>query len=190
MPSRTPQPAHPSTGPREPRPADDPVDAVHARALIVVESSYGNTAAIAEAVAAGLRSAGVDVVVTSAAEAPPLHAFDLICVGAPTHNMGLPSPASRAQALARRGAAMPATGVAEWLAALPRLDGRRVAAFDTAVPGMFSGSAAKKIDKALRSRRATVAERTSFTVTGNPPALTAGELDRARAWGEALGANG
>ena len=152
--------------------------------LVIVESCFGNTAAIADAVAAGLRSAGAVATVSDAASAPPLASHDLVVIGAPTHNLGLPTPASRRQAVARGGSA-PATGVAEWLGGVGRL-AIRVAAFDTAVPGALSGSAAKKIATRARRLGATVSGRESFTVSGSPAVLTDGELDRARAWGASL----
>lgn len=165
------------------------------RALIVYESSFGTTAQVADAVAAGLRSAGTEVSVVDAAGAPAVPApagYDLLVVGAPTHNLGLSKPRSRAQAVERgaeRAAAsgVAASGVAEWLEALPKLGGVRAAAFDTVVASAFSGSAAKKIEKRLASLGASVVERAEFTVAGSPPTLAEGELDRARAWGVRLG---
>lgn len=154
-------------------------------ALIVVESCFGNTSRIATAIADGLRSAGAEVTVTDAASGPVADGHDLVCVGAPTHNLGLPSARSR-DAAARRGAKVPTTGVAEWLAGDPRLAGVRTAAFDTALPSAFSGSAAKRIARRLRAAHASVEGRESFTVAGSPVDLAAGELDRARAWGATL----
>lgn len=161
-------------------------------ALIVVESCFGNTSRIAAAIADGLRSAGAEVTVTDAASGPVADGHDLVCVGAPTHNLGLPSARSRDEAArsrdeaARRGAKVPTTGVAEWLAGDPRLAGVRTAAFDTALPSAFSGSAAKRIARRLRAAHASVEGRESFTVAGSPVDLAAGELDRARAWGATL----
>lgn len=152
---------------------------------IIVESSFGNTAACAATIAAGLREAGVDVSVVAAADAPARPVCDLLLVGAPTHNRGLPQPRSRAIA-ARQGAESGAAGVAEWLDGLGPMAGRTVAAFDTAVPSRFSGSAAKKIAKELAARGARVTDSVSFLVAGSPPALRAGELDRAKTWGAGL----
>lgn len=154
--------------------------------LIVVESCFGNTAAIADAIAAGLRGTRTTASVVAAANAPAKPDADLVLVGAPTHNLGLPSSKSRAQAVARGGHA-PASGVAEWLARRPELRGVRSAAFDTAVPGAFSGSAAKRIERALRGLKADVVGRESFRVAGTPPALAAGEQERAQAWVVSLG---
>ena len=53
------------------------------RALVVVESWFGNTAEIAEAIADGLREAGADVDVTTAASAPHEPSADLVVVAVP-----------------------------------------------------------------------------------------------------------
>ena len=153
--------------------------------LIVVESCFGNTRRVAEAVAAGLRAGGASVVVSSAVEAPAsVSGFDLVCVGAPTHNLGLPSAKSRLVA-GKRGGSAPLAGVAEWLETVEGVKGVRSAAFDTVVAGLFSGSAARKIAQRLGGLGADVAGRKSFTVAHE--ALIDGELERAKAWAAALG---
>src|SRR5665811_1208406 len=111
------------------------------RALVVVESWFGNTAQIAEAIADGLREAGAEVEVTTAASAPHEPLADLIVVAAPTHNLGLPSAASREKAR-EGGGTGETTGVREWLEqALP--SAARLTTVDTAAAGAFSGSGAK-----------------------------------------------
>jgi len=153
--------------------------------LIVIESCFGNTGRVADAIAAGVRSRGADVTVVDAAAAPTTEGVDLLLVGAPTHNMGLPGPASRAQAAAK-GARPVVAGVAEWLEALPGQPGRRVAAFDTvAGRGFFSGSAAKVIEKRMR-RQSIFTGRESFLVRGMAGPLADDELARAHEWGIAL----
>ncbi|WP_433527972.1 flavodoxin family protein [Micromonospora sp. CA-263727] len=154
--------------------------------LIVTESCFGNTSRVADAVAAGLRSTGAEVIVAEAASAPTLDGVDLLLVGAPTHNMGLPGPASRRQA-ATRGGNPAATGVAEWLDRLPTGFSGRAATFDTVTgTGFFAGSAAKGIQKRLRRHRVDVVARESFVVTATEGPLADGELDRAELWGAAL----
>ncbi|MGW0432161.1 flavodoxin family protein [Micromonospora sp. NPDC003197] len=156
------------------------------RVLIVIESCFGNTSRVADAVAAGLRSKGADVTVVEAAVAPPLDGVDLLLVGSPTHNMGLPGPASRKQA-ATKGGHPAATGVAEWLDTLPATLGGRAATFDTVTgTGFFSGSAAKGIQKRLRRHQVDVIARESFVVTATEGPLADGELDRAERWAAAL----
>lgn len=86
-----------------------------ATALVIVESHFGNTRTIARAVAAGLADAGVRASVLDAdrAGAPPAD-LDLLVVGAPTHNRGLPTAGSRAAAR-RQGATAPAGAIAKTL---------------------------------------------------------------------------
>ncbi len=153
---------------------------------IVVESCFGNTVRVAEAVAAGLRSRGATVTVVDAATAPAPDGVDLLLVGAPTHNMGLPGPASRRQAEAA-GGRPPTTGVAEWLATLPPRQGGRAAAFTTVTgTGFFTGSAAKGIEKRLRRCAVEVVAREDFLVSGREGPPAEGELARAEQWGATL----
>ncbi|MFT4108896.1 flavodoxin family protein [Propionicimonas sp.] len=157
-----------------------------ASALVVVESYWGNTAAVASAVADGLRAGGVEVTVAGAADAPARvdPGIRLVLVGAPTHNMRLPSTPTRRQA-AQRGAAVAAAGVAEWITTARFGANVTVLAFDTHVESRFSGSAARHAAQLLRRTTvASVGER--FVVAGEPPRLGDGELDRARAWGTRL----
>ncbi len=154
--------------------------------LIVTESCFGNTARVAEAVAAGIESKGDAVTIADAASHPDPSGADLLLVGAPTHNMGLPGPGSRKQAR-NKGGHPEDTGVAEWLEALPRSIDGRAAAFDTVTgTGIFSGSAAKHIDKRLRRRGMTIVDRKSFLVGGLDGPVAKGELERAEAWGASL----
>jgi flavodoxin len=154
-------------------------------ALVVVESCFGNTYAAAEAVAAGLTDAGAEVALVSAAEAPNQPVADLVLVAAPTHNLGLPSPASRAKAR-ENGAQVPDMGVKEWLAMAKAIKGVRLVAVDTAVAGMFSGSAAKVAARLAKGRGWAAERGPSFIVTGQKGPLIDGELDKARTLGRAL----
>ena len=81
------------------------------KALIVYESMFGNTHAVAEAVAAGLRPA-VQTEVRRVAEVAPeaVAEADLLVVGAPTHVHGLSRPSTRkaaAESAKRPTAAFP-----------------------------------------------------------------------------------
>lgn len=155
-------------------------------ALVVVESCFGNTHAVAEAVAVGLTEAGVEVVLLPASEAPKEPVADLIVVAAPTHNLGLPSTASRAKAR-ENGSDAPETGVKEWLEGAKALKGVRLVAIDTAVAGMFSGSAAKAAVRLAKSRGWKAERSASFAITGQKGPLLDGEIDKARALGRTLG---
>ncbi|MEB4613241.1 flavodoxin family protein [Leucobacter sp. M11] len=157
------------------------------KSLIVLETHFGNTEQIAHAIADGLRSRGAEVVLAQPAEAPSLQPYDLVLIGSPTHSMGLPTAGTRHQAR-RQGGRPTASGISEWLAALPRLEGQRVGAFATVTDGFFSGSAAKVIEKQLRRLAPIFVGRKDFTVGGTAGPLLDGELQRATLWGAALAA--
>ena len=100
-------------------------------ALVIVESSFGNTRKVGEAVAAGL---GPDTVVVDVVGAPH-HLdddLDLVVVGGPTHAFGMSRPATRADAARQAGLnGSNDPGLREWI---DLVDGRRgcaVATFDT-----------------------------------------------------------
>lgn len=157
--------------------------------LIIVESSHGNTAAVAAAVRDGLLETDPDgtVEVVGAADAPSAPQVDLLVLAAPTHNLGLPSPASRAKA-AEGGASVAERGIREWLETCEP-QATHAAAIDTKVRSGFAGSAAKKIAARLR-RKGIRAQRESFVVTGTKGPLADGELDRARDLGRRLAREG
>ena len=163
------------------------------KALIVVESYFGNTRAIAEAVAAGLIEGGVDAQVVDVSRAPSaLPAdLDLLVLGAPTHNRGLPTAASQAKAREQAGSGEASPGIGEWLETTAIPDFTDAAAFDTVVSkGWLSGSAAKAIAKALQRHqgRRTVSVR-SFVVTASKGPLADGEKTDAHSWGRELAAS-
>jgi len=66
---------------------------------LVYESPYGNTAVIGEAIAAGLRAAGMEVTAGSVSMVAPVvaEAFDLLVVGGPTHAHGMSELSPRAR---------------------------------------------------------------------------------------------
>lgn len=152
---------------------------------IVVESYWGNTAQVAEAIAAGARQTGAQTVVWSAAQAPAQIAdVDLLLVGAPTHHLKLPSSSSRRIA-ARRGIDVDSSGVREWIASADLSGVPSVFTFDTRV-SLHSGSAAKDAAKKLKRRGAHVEQGEGFFITGDTPVLQAGEIERAKEWGSRL----
>lgn len=143
--------------------------------LLVVESWFGNTRAIAEPLGAEMSAAGARF---------ELIDVDLLVIGAPTHSRGLSTTATR-QKVATLGGGAGRTGVREWLAGLDLRDGRRVAAFDTTTSqGRPSGSAAKRIKRMLAQRRSGISTETrSFDVQGLKGPLRAGQTAAAQAWG-------
>lgn len=156
--------------------------------LLVVESWFGNTRAVAEAIATGMAEAGARVRVVGVDDAPnEPPEVDLIVIGAPTHNRGLSTAATREKATSLGGDAGRA-GVREWLANLDRRDGQPVAAFDTINgPSWLSGSAARAIKRVLSQRSpGLVIETRSFVVHGLKGPLRAGQAESAHAWGRHL----
>ena len=160
-------------------------------ALIVTESLFGNTLAIAEAIGHGIaavQGAGL-VRVLHASEAPPELApdVDLLVVGAPTHLLSLPNAGSRHDAAGRGATLIRPTGVREWIDSITIPPGVRVATFDTSIPSRVGlGTAAGAAALALRERGADTTVGPSFFVTGMEGPLADGELGRATAWGREL----
>ncbi|MGN0063279.1 MAG: flavodoxin family protein [Nocardioides sp.] len=159
--------------------------------LVVHESMWGNTKAVAEAVAEGL--GGATVLDVSQAPSPLPDQVRLLVVGGPTHAFSMSRASTREDALAR--GATPeheGRGIREWLAELPRAErvGRvGIATFDTRVAKVrhFPGSAAKAAAKEVkRHHLGTLVASESFFVEDYEGPLLPGELDRARDWGASL----
>jgi flavodoxin len=157
------------------------------RALVVDESMFGNTEAVAHAIVAGLAAAGVDVELRSVNEAAEsVGGYDLVVVGAPTHALGL-SRASTRQDAFRKGAddaAATGIGVREWIEALAPAPDVVVATFDTRVRHpRVPGSAARSARKRLRGKGFRAADPAmTFWVEDVDGPLLDGELERAGAW--------
>lgn len=168
-------------------------DRVDPRALVVFESMFGNTAAIARAVSKGLEDGGIDVTTLGVHEATGVDpsGFDLLVVGGPTHAFSLSRPTTREDAV-RQGAPAAAAegdGLREWIETLPPGHDHLLATFDTRVakvrhlPKAASGRAARLI----RRRGFRLLSRpTGFLVTDVQGDLVDGETDRALAWGRQL----
>jgi hypothetical protein len=170
-------------------------------ALIVYESMYGNTHAVAGAgaVAAGLGpQANVDVRPVHSVPTVPAN-LDLLIVGGPTHMHGLSTAMSRSMAVtaAKEDAGKIAPGATEqpalreWLRDLDAPRAAHAAAFDTRgdARAALTGSAARWIARRLRRRGFDVVDRNSFLVADAEGPLEDGELERARAWGATLASN-
>lgn len=164
------------------------------RALIVYESMFGNTEQVAQAVAEGLARHGqVEVREVSNAPTRPDESLDLVLVGAPTHAFSLSRPSTREDAH-RQGATRGdvKAGLREWLAGVESgAHHPQLATFDTRVTKVRSipGSAARKAAK-LAGRLGYVSAQApeSFFVLDVDGPLGVGELDRARCWGDQIGA--
>jgi hypothetical protein len=164
------------------------------KALVVYESLYGNTAEVGEAIAASMRSRGleVDVGPVSGVEAGRAAEVDLLVVGGPTHIHGLSSSASRKAAAGDEKNAFPEPtlqpGLRSWLKQMPPGSGRLAAAFDTRFdkPVVLTGSAARSIGRRLRHRGfRLIAEPECFFVSTQNQLLE-GEVAHATTWGSQL----
>jgi hypothetical protein len=173
------------------------------RAVIVYESMFGNTHAIADAIGKGLGKGlePVDnVVVVPVVEAgrERLGDADLLVVGGPTHFHGMSRTPTRKWAAATaqkpknslvldRDAQGP--GVRDWLRSLGH-GHTKVAAFDTRFkgPAVLRGRASRPISRKLRKHGfEVVAKPESFFVTLQNH-LEPDEEARAQEWGKRLAA--
>lgn len=164
-------------------------------ALIVYESMYGNTRAIAKAIAEGWGD-GADTCTVRDAATPPAD-LELLVVGGPTQIHGMTTSFSRRIAInagLKEGHveidpdAVEAPGLRRWLHDLPNVHGCRAAAFDTRLAGApgRTGSAARGISRRLRSHGYRVEWTESYIVKGGDGPLVEGELERAREWGATM----
>lgn len=169
-------------------------------AVVIYESMYGNTHAVAEAIAAGARTRLITEV-HSVAEVPAidLSGVELLVVGGPTHVWGLSRASTRrsaADAARKPGAGLrfepgaEGTGLREWLdtlaAGAPRP--RRCACFDTRMkaPLGLSGSAGRAAARRLRRHGIEVSRPVHPFYVDRNNHLIDGELAQAEAWGRDL----
>jgi hypothetical protein len=154
-------------------------------AIVVYESVWGNTAAIARAIAEGL---GEGTRACAPDEVPPeaLASADLIVAGAPVFGFGLPTERMRATIRdGEAGADLSHPSLRSWLEKLPEGHGSS-AAFETRIWWSPKGATAT-IEKDLAAhgyRRLSKAAK--FVVRGKEGPLREGELERATAWGRQL----
>jgi flavodoxin I len=141
------------------------------KALVVYDSTYGNTAKIAQAIGEAI---GCQVVRAGEVDPADLQAFDLLIVGSPT-NGGHPTEAIR-----------------DLLQASPALDGVSVAAFDTRTVTVWNRIlpfcyAAPRIARSLeKCGGKLVVPPEGFVVLGLKGPLREGELGRAAGWAKAI----
>ena len=160
--------------------------------LVVFESMFGTTEAIARAVGAGL-AAKLETQVYEVGVAPRVldESTELLIVGGPTHAFGMSRVGTRETAARQAGNRLVSEGIGvrEWLDAFqfPRW-GVAGAAFDTRIDRpRFPGAAANAIARRLRRAGVSpVVSAESFYVSGTDGPLLEGELERARQWGESL----
>jgi flavorubredoxin len=157
-------------------------------AVVVYESHWGNTEAVARAIAEGIGNE-VRALNTDEATESALAGVDLIVAGAPVIAFALPREGARTQIASDLRAPKPPDVshplLRTWLDALPVGHGW-AAAFETRIwwsPRGATGTIESKLRRAGYQRLAT-AER--FIVSGGYGPLREGELERASQWGSAL----
>jgi flavodoxin-like protein len=169
------------------------------RAVVIYESIYGNTHAIADAIGRGL-GPEFDVAVVPVAEASTklLADADLVVAGGPTHDHGMSAARTRqaaAQAARRDGSGLSlephagGAGLRDWFIVAGRLHGWGVA-FDTLAddPAMFTKRASKTIAKLLEHHGLTEITHARSFLVGKDNHLLPGEEDRAEKLGRELAA--
>jgi hypothetical protein len=159
------------------------------KAVVVYESLWGNTAAIARAIAEGIGS-GTQALPTDQATAIVAGGVDLIVAGAPILAFSLPTEAIRnAQAANPGKSPIPADlshpSMRAWLDVLPAGKGHS-ASFETRI-WWSPGSSAKAIESRLvKLGYSPVAKPQRFLVKGSYGPLGPGELEKAQRWGAEL----
>lgn len=166
-----------------------------AHAYVVYESLWGNTEAVARAVAEGLgsaRSGGVSLTDVEHAAHDVPDDVDLVVIGGPTHAFSMTRPNTRESAVKQGAPASRASsGIREWVEDASGPAKVSVATFDTRVATArhFPGSAARSAAKSVRKHHlGRVVDTCSFYVENVDGPLLDGELQRARAWGADLAA--
>jgi hypothetical protein len=159
------------------------------KVIVVYESHWGNTEAIARAVAAGF-GPEAEALTTDQASGAVLTDADLVVAGAPLIAFSLPSDKMRSGIAAEASKAptppdLSHPSLSSWLDNLPRSHGRS-ASFETRMrwsPGGATGA----IDRALAGAGyRSVGKGHRFIVTGKYGPLRDGEIELARQWGAEL----
>ncbi len=157
-------------------------------AIVVYESVWGNTAAVARAIAEGI-GGGTEAYPTDAVPTDRLARADLIVAGSPVFAFSLPNEAMRTRILETETEGPPPDlshpSLRSWLDGLLAGSGW-AAAFETRIwwsPRGATGTIEKKLAQ-VGYRKLLKAEK--FVVRDKYGPLRDGELDRAKAWGTGL----
>jgi len=165
--------------------------------MVVYESLWGNTAAVARAIA---DSIGPGTRVGSTGEITPEEAASasLLVVGSPVHAMNLPTARSLESVGTRQigPGQIPADVyhplMRDWVAELPYSDAP-AAAFDTRISGLIGRGGVSALERLLKARgRRLIDKGAGFVVINRreihetASMLREGELARASAWGARL----
>ncbi len=158
------------------------------KAVVVYESVWGSTAAIARAIAEGI-GPEARALSTAEATADAIANADLIVAGSPLFAFQLPTDKIRESIRAKAATFSAPPDLSHppmrtWLDGVPAGKGR-AAAFETRIwwsPGGATGSILKALKKAGRGSAGSK----RFRVAGMTGPLKAGEIERARKWGAQL----
>lgn len=116
--------------------------------LIITESYFGNTSAIAKAVAEGIINAlgagQASIVTASEASASLPAGLTTAIIAAPTHDFSLPTPRTREQARAKGATANTTRGVREWIEIIQPATGLPIVTIDTSTKTRFTPGTASK----------------------------------------------
>lgn len=160
------------------------------KAVVVYESLWGNTAAIAHAIAEGFGE-DAQALTTDQATTEIVAAADVVVAGAPVIGFNLASEKVRAGiGRSESGSEAPPDtfhpALRSWLEGLPDSCTGVGAAFETRIWWSPRG-ATGAIEKGLRRAGfKVVAKPSRFVVDGKYGPLRTGELERAREWGREL----
>ena len=157
-------------------------------AIVVYESHWGCTKAVAHAIAEGI---GNEARALTTDEATPevVAGAELIVAGAPVIAFALPRASATAQLAADTKAPRPADVthplLRTWLEGIPAGRGR-FAAFETRIWWSPRGSTGTIESRLSKAGYAKIAKAERFIVAGAYGPLREGELERAREWGATL----
>ncbi len=159
------------------------------KAVVVYESHWGNTEAIARAIAVGL-GPEAQALTTDEASGALISDADLVVAGAPLIAFSLPSDKMRASIAAESGKApsppdLSHSSMRSWLDRLPRGQGRS-ASFETRMrwsPGGATGAIERGLEGAGYR---PVGKARRFIVKGKYGPLRDREIELARQWGAEL----
>jgi flavodoxin len=161
------------------------------KAIVVYESLWGNTAAIARAIAEGIGPEARAISTAEATAAVTANA-DLIVAGAPLHAFRLSTDKIRDTLATKKDEKAPTPpdlshpSMRTWLDSLPKGKGK-ASAFETRFkwsPGSAAGSIMRRLKRAGYTK---AAKPQKFLVKGVYGPLKDGELERAKTWGGELG---
>jgi hypothetical protein len=158
-------------------------------AVVVYESLWGNTAAVAHAIAEGIGE-GARAVTPDEVSPAMIADADLLVAGAPVFGFSLPTERMR-ESIERDEADAPVPPdlshppLREWLDSLPP-GHARTAAFETRIWWSPRGATGDIEHRFAQAGYQPIGKAHKFVVQGKYGPLREGELERARAWGASL----